>query len=526
MPVEQAAGATDRRVGDAPRSARPAGRGHRAVARAWRRRDGGRARCARATRTWRGARSTAAVDPASPDFLNFTRDRPAARGRRVPRAGPAARARAQLARGARRHGRRATSSPRSSRRARSPRASTTGCCSPRWSKPGCRCSARGRISMRVDYALRQHDQWYKGDGAYGDGPAFHWDYYNSFVIHPMLLDVLDVFRDKLAAWKELGVARRGARAALRRRPGTADRARRQLPADRPLARLPLRRVPAAGADGAAARAARRRLAGAGPRRADRRHPPDARSARHVRRERLAAHRLLRPPARRRRVVHFHRQPVLCARSALLPLGLARRGRVLVGAAAAVDLGARLVRSADFPSITRLASARLPASTRLPIPDPRSPIPVPSYTSRMAVRRGVWVVIVLIVFAVSISAIGHAADVQRRRPRAAGRQQLDAGAAHRRRPERDGPRRRARAVHRRRRRPSAAIVEMLRKAKTDKRITSVILKPTGSGRAVGQGPGSARRGRSTSADPASRSSPTSNTAASRSSTSRRRATRSS
>ena len=45
--------------------------------------------------------------------------------------------------------------------------------------------------MRVDYALRQHDQWYKGDGIYGDGPQFHWDYYNSFVIHPMLLDVLD-----------------------------------------------------------------------------------------------------------------------------------------------------------------------------------------------------------------------------------------------------------------------------------------------------------------------------------------------
>jgi hypothetical protein len=57
--------------------------------------------------------------------------------------------------------------------------------------------------MRVDYALRQHDQWYKGDGAYGDGPSFHWDYYNSFVIHPMLLDVLDVCRDEMPAWKEL-----------------------------------------------------------------------------------------------------------------------------------------------------------------------------------------------------------------------------------------------------------------------------------------------------------------------------------
>ncbi len=57
--------------------------------------------------------------------------------------------------------------------------------------------------VRVDYALRQHDAWYKGDGAYGDGPAFHWDYYNSFVIQPMLLDMLDVFRDRLTAWKAL-----------------------------------------------------------------------------------------------------------------------------------------------------------------------------------------------------------------------------------------------------------------------------------------------------------------------------------
>ncbi|WP_316812173.1 DUF2264 domain-containing protein [Pedobacter heparinus] len=43
--------------------------------------------------------------------------------------------------------------------------------------------------MRVDYAMKSHMNWYKGDGAYGDGPNFHWDYYNSFVIQPMLLDV-------------------------------------------------------------------------------------------------------------------------------------------------------------------------------------------------------------------------------------------------------------------------------------------------------------------------------------------------
>jgi hypothetical protein len=57
--------------------------------------------------------------------------------------------------------------------------------------------------VRVDYALRQHAQWYKGDGTYGDGPSFHWDYYNSFVIHPMLLDVLAAVGDESDAWKAM-----------------------------------------------------------------------------------------------------------------------------------------------------------------------------------------------------------------------------------------------------------------------------------------------------------------------------------
>jgi hypothetical protein len=46
--------------------------------------------------------------------------------------------------------------------------------------------------MRMDYAVRQHDQWYKGDGMFGDGPEFHWDYYNSFVIQPYLRAVLGI----------------------------------------------------------------------------------------------------------------------------------------------------------------------------------------------------------------------------------------------------------------------------------------------------------------------------------------------
>ena len=54
--------------------------------------------------------------------------------------------------------------------------------------------------MRVDYAIRTVGTWYKGDGAYGDGPPFHWDYYNSFVMQPMLLQILDTISNSSPAW--------------------------------------------------------------------------------------------------------------------------------------------------------------------------------------------------------------------------------------------------------------------------------------------------------------------------------------
>lgn len=47
--------------------------------------------------------------------------------------------------------------------------------------------------MRVLFALRTFQGWYKGDGMYGDGEAFHWDYYNSFVIQPMYVDLVKLF---------------------------------------------------------------------------------------------------------------------------------------------------------------------------------------------------------------------------------------------------------------------------------------------------------------------------------------------
>lgn len=56
---------------------------------------------------------------------------------------------------------------------------------------------------RVEYALQQHEQWYKGDGAYGDGQPFHWDYYNSFVIHPMLVDIAAAMSESVPVVKEM-----------------------------------------------------------------------------------------------------------------------------------------------------------------------------------------------------------------------------------------------------------------------------------------------------------------------------------
>ncbi|WP_183603249.1 DUF2264 domain-containing protein [Paenibacillus phyllosphaerae] len=69
--------------------------------------------------------------------------------------------------------------------------------------------------MRIDYALKKHEEWYLGDGVYGDGPAHHWDYYNAFVIQPMLVDILRTIGPKFPEWSRLtpDVIRRAARHA-------------------------------------------------------------------------------------------------------------------------------------------------------------------------------------------------------------------------------------------------------------------------------------------------------------------------
>ena len=137
--------------------------------------------------------------------------------------------------------------------------------------------------MRVDYAVRQHEQWYKGDGIYGDGPSLHWDYYNSFVIHPMLLAVLDAVSGAAKSWETLRapILQRARRyAAIQERlispEGTVS-------GDRAVAGLSLRSVSGAGADGAAEAVAGRCVAGAGTWSAYRGHPQMHRSTRDLRR---------------------------------------------------------------------------------------------------------------------------------------------------------------------------------------------------------------------------------------------------
>lgn len=56
--------------------------------------------------------------------------------------------------------------------------------------------------MRIDIAVRKMKEWYVGDGWYSDGEKFSMDYYNSFVIHPMLVDVLQVLVQKKMAQQQ------------------------------------------------------------------------------------------------------------------------------------------------------------------------------------------------------------------------------------------------------------------------------------------------------------------------------------
>lgn len=44
----------------------------------------------------------------------------------------------------------------------------------------------------LNVALRKADEWYLSDGWYSDGPEFSMDYYNAYVIHPYIVEIVDV----------------------------------------------------------------------------------------------------------------------------------------------------------------------------------------------------------------------------------------------------------------------------------------------------------------------------------------------
>ena len=73
---------------------------------------------------------------------------------------------------------------------------------------------QGDDPVRTEYGIREFTQhWYVGDGMYSDGMSFHFDYYNSIVIHPNLEVILQVQHDKKNSYpreyqRELIIGRR------------------------------------------------------------------------------------------------------------------------------------------------------------------------------------------------------------------------------------------------------------------------------------------------------------------------------
>ncbi len=76
-------------------------------------------------------------------------------------------------------------------------------------------AGEGGDTVRIDFAVKKHMEWYKGDGIYGDGEQYHYDYYNSFVMHPMLIDIVKILNSVSKENGELykTVLARGARYA-------------------------------------------------------------------------------------------------------------------------------------------------------------------------------------------------------------------------------------------------------------------------------------------------------------------------
>jgi hypothetical protein len=48
----------------------------------------------------------------------------------------------------------------------------------------------------LSVAIRKLDEWYLGDGWYSDGMDYSLDYYNGYVMHPMLVEIIEAMKQK------------------------------------------------------------------------------------------------------------------------------------------------------------------------------------------------------------------------------------------------------------------------------------------------------------------------------------------
>lgn len=49
-------------------------------------------------------------------------------------------------------------------------------------------------AFALEVSLQKMNEWYLGDGWYADGPEYSLDYYNGYVIHPMLVEILEILQ--------------------------------------------------------------------------------------------------------------------------------------------------------------------------------------------------------------------------------------------------------------------------------------------------------------------------------------------
>lgn len=61
-----------------------------------------------------------------------------------------------------------------------------------------KAGAKDYDEYRINSTCRKMEEWYTGDGWYADGPIFAFDYYSSYVFHPMYLETLQAMVDAKA----------------------------------------------------------------------------------------------------------------------------------------------------------------------------------------------------------------------------------------------------------------------------------------------------------------------------------------